>query len=727
MSKRARNVGKEIASQPMPFDYSTWVENTPSNHEIHALLAPVVVCTDGKAAVGLMLSCKAWRDAIRPEVPKFMKKVNEAFGRAQKASYAQARAPAPTVANAIFELTRVDAQTVSEEELSSGNHPLVNAKLVEMQEKTRQNRKDIADFCGMGSLFGWVDVQGFHTAIKQVTLLHAEDPRQGEMVAAAASPKSYILGDENCITYACMSMQKCEVCAPLGIQCSAGSEGLWAPAPYAHGTTTDCFRLLCCDYKCVGKQCFAYNVIGHNPLELKVRDDRSVSTAWSSWNEPNNKLLEHTLRHMGFSVPITSSAFEERLRPGDVKLVEKHASSFWSVNAAYGVPPAARVRIDGDDRTARAFWLRHHPTLPSDYSFEAKLRIPGQAIRLAESDTKRIEDMNAAVKKATLLATRDKLFGDFTALLAETSGLASQGLTSIDALDAHFPGVCAVVECLVDKSASENVSHILDMQLTRILVRALDAMAVDMRRWDQSYSVNNRLASGYAYSWITGVSTGLVPGATLLDIGGRLNDDPVLFVYGPGEWRHHITTMHVFDALVWNKLNVFKPPKPSTAGSSSDPLPSVVKNITNNIISKTLNALLPNDVDVQCIYRITFDDQTASQLAIEHVVVYSSSRNEWLETHRRAAAMLDKCELEAELPPVPAQRHLDEMDDIAMNWIEVMAQTLGYYPKTRALALDILTNNSTRGLIEAVGLSCVDIEMLDMICAIKEADDMPMD
>ena len=80
-------------------------------------------------------------------------------------------------------------------------------------------------------------------------------------------------------------------------------------------------------------------------------------------------------------------------------------------------------------------------------------------------------------------------------------------------------------------------------------------------------------------------------------------------------------------------------------------------------------------------------------------------------------ARLDELGLEAALPAVPSQAHIDafvkdfEHSD-AVNFLEVAAQTMAYHDETRAIALDILTGANTRAFINAVACSGLDVEAL---------------
>jgi len=724
MSKRARGVGKMIALQPSPFHYNEWEAAEPHRHEVHTLLAPVLVRTDAMATCGLMMLHSNWYNALKPEVLKYMKTFNELFKNAQEAQLELHRLHPVSRQTAINAVVRSPDAPPMADLIQNEEHPLVNNKLREMQERVRTLRDIVTTFKEHGSAFRDTTVD--HTLkVAGFTMEQNQDPRQSHLypnatpavytgVGLSRKPNAYMLGDETIHAYAAMAFRRCEVCGPIGRKecCSGRFQGGFAPAPYAHGVSPKCFRLLYCQPECVAAQCIAYNSIGVEPLKI-LEGRQQLLGVWGVKKE-NNKLLESALRHLQVPVPIRCDALTQRLAECDHALITKrgvHLPDMPGSSTANALVHGSVVASHVDERTHRIFWLQNHPTLPPDYAMEFKLRLSQRSFALARDDLKRAQARDAEIKKAVLEANRRKLKGDIEALLSARSGLRMADLTSIDTLDAFFPGVAATAERMLSSYNEGETEHALDIHFTTSFVNVLEMMAVDMRRHDQMFSEGGRVASGRAYSWMAGMSIGETPGVGLTDIAPKLNNDPINYTYTINQWQDYITATHIFDSLTWNKLTVWKKP-PSAAGSSREPI-CAIGSLT---------------------YSVGIGVGT-TEIAIQSEVTYPSTRAEWVRIASAAFELLEKHDLEAPLPAVPSQNQINELfecdststAEMAINWIEVMAQTLAYWPTTRAMGLDILTNSSTRGFVQAVANSAVDLGMLDLAKALKMADGEPME
>lgn len=717
MSKRARRVGKEIADQNAPFHYSTWVEEESHRHEIHALLAPAVVRADGLAAVGLALSCKAWRNAIKPEIIKYMKDVNKKFAKAQDAARKIENMGQVSIASAIARVRRTTTVPfdfpMDPRDPRSADNELVKSTIVEMQNELLDWRRDVNAFRTLQAL-------GENTtqkALKAVSFLcnPNEDPRQDR----EKSP--YILGEETCHAYGALAQSTCEVCAPIGKKHRCGGLGFgFSPAPFAHGKDAACFRLLSAPTECVRNQCFRYNAIAIEPL-APTEHRRGMS---KQFHNSNNLMLENALRHAIENEPTHATTIEKRLSEPDRHLIGKHGATGTREEPIDPASPSLRSEASIHERLGRCFWLRKHPTLPPNYSFEAKLRLGKHHFDLAEGDLNRKLHYLDTITMATEKAWRDRLRGDFEALFQTSSELKETGMSTIKELDNIVPGFEATVNRVI-VGYGTGIKHILDIKMTHTLLRVAGMAAHDLRRWDQSYAPNGNLASPRAYAWITGLSAGLLPHIRLPDIAVKLNEDPLILNYDNYQWRHVITAMHLFDAVQWDSIKVLKEQRDygnsaassSGAGSSADPI--VPASATEYRYTSTC-------------YSIGLSVGDAA-LSVTSTITFPSQRDEWVAMHAGAKNILDSFDLEAELPNVPSQAHIDELVDndasasMACSWVQCMVQVLAYWPSTRAVAFDILTNNSTRGLVEAVSASPIDLEMLDLARAIKAADGMPLD
>ena len=94
----------------------------------------------------------------------------------------------------------------------------------------------------------------------------------------------------------------------------------------------------------------------------------------------------------------------------------------------------------------RVFWLATHPTMPATYSMQYKLRVPDSALVLARSDIKRQADHEASIAALVAQKHTEKLMADVHCLFATKPGLRAQNVTTIDEVDAFYPGAHATLK-----------------------------------------------------------------------------------------------------------------------------------------------------------------------------------------------------------------------------------------------------------------------------------------
>jgi hypothetical protein len=738
---RAGIVLAELEAMPPPFHYSTWIAEDTTRDAVHMLLGPVLVRTCAKATCGLMLSCTTWRNALKPLVIEFMKELNKKFAAAQIAQFDMDRRGPINRSVAISEImSEPDAHALDRSTLEQDeDNPRVAEKLRQLQEAIRVKRDAVIAYKEHSECF---DHSTVAHALKMAVMCAGAngDPRQlhlhegpngsgGGRDTRQMTP--YILGDQTVHAYAAMGMRRCEVCGPLGMPCSRDKTTFFH-APYAQGAKREHMRLLRCASECVGKQCMLWNCMSQHPLQTTTVVYRRAARVLEDHSQHNNNLLASALRHVSVPSPPSEGVLGKRMRPDDYDLVSKEGALFkraaGDVNVfgdgetANAEEANRRWRWESqrriDERSMRVFWLATHPTMPATYSMQYKLRVPDSALVLARGDLKRQANHDADV--ATLVAQKhmEKLMADVHCLFATKPGLRAQNVTTIDEVDSFYPGAHATLKRILKTDRDAPVEHALDLPFTRLFVSIVEMAMVDMRRMDQSLCPNGRTASGHAVAWLTGLSIGSIPGVSLQDVSGKLNDDPRAIRIKGGEdpmsvWRLYVTTAHLFDALQWNNLTVDKC-EPSRAGGSNDPMPSGGTTGTG-------------------IYYHIKIGMGAQMLDIRSLVTYRNTRAEWISIRDSAQKLCDECNLNAILPAVPSQEHIDELFEfgndatLATNWIEVMAQTLAFWPCTRAMGLEVLTNFSTRGVIAAVHDSGIDLDLLDAVIAVKVADDDPME
>ena len=110
-------------------------------------------------------------------------------------------------------------------------------------------------------------------------------------------------------------------------------------------------------------------------------------------------------------------------------------------------------------------------------------------------------------------------------------------------------------------------------------------------------------------------------------------------------------------------------------------------------------------------------------------------RDHWLDIRRQAVERTNELGWSAKWPSVPSILPLDNSGKYqtnhyskqATNFIQVTAQQLMYWPKTRAQGLEVLTGNNLRGFIEACALTDVDVLGLAALAAMQAQGEEPED
>lgn len=708
MSKRAKSVGKQIEETPPPFRFNEWLAQCDVRlgpNEIFMLLAPHVARTDAQGAMSLYSQCRDWRHALKPEIGAYMERFNRAFATAQRAQLALDDQPFPTrgrVVRILLAEGRADGLSTEERELIEGDYPdganeTVTKKYDQMTKEWRANTRCILDFKNMATPFA----KEHAALLLKVSFMNmgdnGGDPRQERRAAGQRSV--YNVGTATVHFYAATGNRSCEVCGPIGAKCTnrGGFCMAFNLVPFACGVSEGAFRMLRCNQLCIERQCVRWNAVGQEPLAVPtvVRQRRDLGGLYSVAHMENNKLFAGALRHAGVPAPQTAIVIDQYIsrKPQAVQdafalITDKSPISGFDIN----------------ERFRRELWARPHPALSSIVTLQDIFQLPDFLFDLSARNERAIAKRDAQIAEATREANRDKLRRDFVDLIERDSDLCAAGMQTIKSLETACPGVAATVECMLKAWENGTADHILDIRFTDQLMQTLRAVCVRLRRHDQS-AMGLDVASSRAYAWISGLSAGDMPNPLLADIFSRLllydkADIPLM--------RAYVTAMHVFDELAWDQISVKRTDaRLGGPGGSADPLP-LGKDKCELVWDITLGA----------------GDYT---LSLQHGVSLPPMRETWLEIRKRAQAHLDACSLDATLPPLPSQKQIDSLDDAALEWLTAMAQIMSYWPRTRAFGLDILTNNSTPAVVQAVADSQIDMTMLQALVIVSKADDKPKD
>ena len=751
MSKRARAVGKKLATN------CNLTQILDSNSDLPSLIAPFIVSTCAVAAASMRSQCKSMRDAVDVSIVSVMRLFNTRYMVAQVAfarneGYRARGAP------------RGGQEADAEEVAKRLKEDEQNEKDVVVLADCRAHARRMFGEAGEHVLFK--SLPGLDAAADEagaIDLRAARGSRPYRSLAASdLAPEVRALfevGHESVHFYLAMAAHRCEVHSCKGRCCRMTSGLLLNMAPGGLIAASYCsvdgmrveaeaaaaipvFRALYANQECIRDQCVLFNGRSSEPLKLTMC--RAPQTVLN-----NNNLCKAMLRHVGVSAPFSAPAVRKRMG-GDIydRYVELKPGHSGANPNVQSVPLAFGAGVDEDEgvqaladalianpgnwrrrfrdreshkdmfRFQRPLWLLDHPTMPSGYSLQSRLRVAPMHVQLAVNDIRREIETDRKIKEFTRKAKAEKLLEDFNALIAlDSTGV---DLKTIEDIDNMYPGTKACAEKLMDLFTGSAHEHALDVEHTRAFTQIIHTMIGHAARYDRQFTGMH--ASGYAYTYVNGIAMGFVPGYNSVKVAQYLINDPVLERWDQGQWYNLVLSMHAFDALTWNNMDVRKTPIKHRsgvggggAGSSSDPIDT--------------EALTWAPVT----WTITFGSGCATASA-SGMVAPPVSRAEWLSMASRCEKRLDDADsfVEQGLPAVPSQAHIDLLvtpDDpaeVALHWLKVMAQTMVFLPETRAMGLDILTNNSTRAFINAMGESGIDIVHLSAEGANKQCEGQPL-
>lgn len=466
----------------------------------------------------------------------------------------------------------------------------------------------------------------------------------------------YTIGCDTVHAYLAMATGRCEVCSHWGTRC-LNHRFTFTLVPSGHRSS----RLLFCRDKCVEGNCVIINPMSGESLSISARSPVSIVK--------NTELFKCILRHIGIPPPHSSAAIHKCMIPAQFTtrelLTEQRPMSVY-------------------ERQNTRYWLFAHPTLPPRFSLCEKLAVPDHKIGMAKADVRRARDIQAQIEEYTRIMRLEKLMGDVNALLEEAGLSWCTGVSSVAEVDSLYPGVAKTVERILQTGPlGLSYQHALDYTFIPMVVKTIAMLVCDLRRHDQSLTGNN-CASGRAYTYVTGLCSGEHPNLSLSSMVDKFNSDPLALEFHPDDWRSLVTAMHAFDAIQWNSLKI------------------------HTCVTRAVDAAAGAG------WTIKIGGSDAHAVALTAHMTPPSLQAEYKDIATACETRLEELGLEADLPAVPSQAHIDafvkdfERSD-ATSFLEVAARTMAYHAETRAMALDILTGANARAFINAVAGSELDV------------------
>ena len=505
---------------------------------------------------------------------------------------------------------------------------------------------------------------------------------------------------------------------------------------------------------CVDKQTVVLNLVSSAPLDqckppgqLRVRMNGDEPPWVNEPRHENMRLAKAMCHQVGIGAPfaakelynrarvagdaaVTHLLYDhwvgsehdvDRLMPGAPRRASKRARRLaGQVNDA-----AADADSSADDWaefavTRRDALLFANASFPPDFpTLDRVLGIDAHMMEWAffEVSTARSRQKAEAARRRRL--RREWLLEDFANQVNVTAYDSAHpgsggGVFASQALERQHPGLGGVLDLVLDTIDCDATEHVLDVPLVRELVRLTGLMTGYLPLHD--YERCKRHASPLAYSFVTGVYAGDLPNMSMNLVANRLNGDLLTLPSNLPEqqrldrWEAVVRAMHVFDAVDWQHVSVRQTPKhipaSATPGSTwrTDASAQTEQqfewciNLAGATLSGPLDLVVPQDwyaaTHTRAVDRIANlgwnctmpKPPSEALLRKAHLSNHSSHGFDQRAPHHTSEAALEDITV--------ARRRV-------IDFVQVTAQQLICFRKTRAQGLEALTGGNLRAFIDA--------------------------
>lgn len=651
MSKRKARPQREAEqaeTTPSPLDQ---ILDGPGGGDVPMLIAPYVVRNSASGAAALRRQNKLFRTHVDREIPVFMKELQKLFEAAQTGHWHIQKHGTP----------------------HRLRHSIGEQNLTEDQLK-RRYEKDVREYdAARASVDGFVAVasrvfgRGFADAVmNNLSTLYLSD--RDQPMPYSGEKRLYLLGTDSVHFYLAVATQRCEICNWYGNRCAPCVNKIHALSLVPRGHQMP--RLMHTRLSCIESCCVLISSAHSDPL--KIDNGRVPNTI-----RGNNELLKRMLTQVGVPRPYPIDELALRMRkvynapPGSQMLVTRGDSLGTLL-------PGTQCLVQG----ALEYWLMPHPALPAKFSMVEKLGLE-DVVEAARADIRRASKWDAKIAVLIHDQKKEKLIADFEALVSTRCGVdtllpSDPTIRTLAQLNTACPGIESMIRWIVGRAPNVNsADHFLELQHGNRAASVACGVFGTMRARDMA--MTGTCASAHAYSFVSGFchrEDGLGMshdwGLPSRELDARLSG---LFtdLY---DWDTFVTTMHVFDAIKWNRLSI------TTERVELPP------------------RLFPEETHTNLTWHIELDGEGENRVTLSggcRAIPTHSTRPQ--DLRKACCKRLDDLDLEADLPPVPAETSPER--DVEMNaWYkEVLAQTMAYHPETRAMALAILTGGDPAPVI----------------------------
>lgn len=526
---------------------------------------------------------------------------------------------------------------------------------------------------------------GYHVAQTLKKSLHEHETNRQTQSFSGWVPKDTDIAHLSTTIHGFLSIsgkQTCQLHAGgKACACSTTIGGAFSFVPNGNGL------LLHCAPACIEEHSILIDPSSGTPITSRARDMNQDS---------NMRELAHAMcLQVGIRSPFSRDCLQERVRSDTwaTMITNRHQELL------------TRLRHQGPE--SLRFMLLNHPSYEapggSFPTFQSLMKVSNDAVQAAEEHLEELDDLEAELVKSRRRLLKDLALRQFDRLLAkqgEQEGLSNLTLGLCDVL---LPGTgklvkASIVSQMVDVMPLRlNVlnGHVLSNPFTTRIIKLIAAALGPLKRHD--HSLYGPTASDSAYGFVTGLCAGLDNSFNMRDLSAQLQDGMCESDFSLNQWKHLVWVLHGFDDMDYQSIQVSECPIEEIASLLRDYNGGVV--LTESVILKFsftfLGKMLRGPIicnNKQQWYTSKLAAGKARLAELEHHSMLKSPPSEWCFQSISPFAT------------VYNENSITRSDAIHefCKWTEHTAKRLCARPETRAIGIDVLTNDQPRIFFQLV-------------------------
>ena len=484
--------------------------------------------------------------------------------------------------------------------------------------------------------------------------------------------------------------------------CSATIGGVFSFVPNGRGL------VMHCDQSCIHEHSILLNASSGTPIVPRSRRDYQ--------NDRSRELAQSMMLQVAIQPPFARDCMIQRAGVDAWHTIVHNIHTQLSGNRSVESPS---VRLLLTDLPSVVPASASEPRIPS---FQSLMKFDRRHVNSAMQHLEEADLLEKNIESARIELLRKHGESQINRILSEMG--VGEGLVDITIVEAEnlIPGCkklidSAVIDTIAKTPADRlRFAHVLSCPFTAKLVSIIVMALGQLKRYDLTFSGNT--ASGFAYSYVTGLCAGCDATFDVVELSAQLNCDVLQAGVSIQCWRDLVTTMHVFDAIDYQSIRVIECPA--------------------NEVESYVRDYYGGERRSSTLFKWSFD---IGGKRISGPVNCSTNARWHANKKESGEVLLVSHGYHPELEDLPTRKFLAILGNdpgfecnhgegrkaavkALCHWYEHTAQHLCARPETRAIGLDVLTGDNTRLLIKAVSDADLDSETVAAAAASMKIDEM---